>query len=205
MAKKVILFGGTFDPIHFGHMTVAQSAVEQTGAEKIVFIPAKRSPHKKVFPVADGKSRVEMISRSIEGREDFEVSECELHRDEPSYTLDTVRFFRGEYGSAVKLYWLVGADAVRDLAGWYGIRDLMEECHLSVMYRGGFERPCFSGFEGQLGLEGVEKLNRNVIKTPLVEISGTEIRSKLALGEDIEGLVGPAVAEYIAENGLYRG
>lgn len=203
MANKVILFGGTFDPIHVGHIQVAHSAAETIGADKIVFIPARRSPHKNILPLASGQDRGAMINLAIAGLKGFEVNECELQRPEPSYTLDTVRaFIRMNPGA--EIHWLMGADAVTDLAKWYGVRELVNECTVCVMYRGGVKKPCFSGLEGVLGPSRVEKLEQNIIATPLVEISSTEIRSKLARGEDVSGLLSPAVAEYITKNGLYK-
>jgi len=203
MNNKVILFGGTFDPIHYGHVRVAQSALEQLGADEIVLIPARRSPHKKSFPMADGPARVEMISLAIVGEKTFRVSDCELKRSGPSYTLDTIRYFRAEYGRSAGIFWLVGADAVKDLAGWYRIGELIDECNLCVMFRAGFERPDFSSLAGVLGRRRVEKLEQNVIRTPLIDINSTEIRRKLACGADVSDMLEPKVLEYIKKKGLY--
>ena len=203
MNDKVILFGGTFDPIHYGHMRVADCACEHIGAQEVVLIPAKCSPHKKTLPIADGSARVEMISLAIAGKKKFRVSDCELKRAEPSYTLDTVRHFRVEYGEGPQIYWLVGADAIKDLANWYGIRELVDECNLCVMFRAGFERPDFSGLGSILGLGRVAKLERDVVQTPLIDINSTEIRRKLACGGDVSGMLAPKVLAYIQKNGLY--
>ena len=203
MKKKVILFGGTFDPIHYGHTRVAEWAREQTRAEEIVFVPARRSPHKESFPVADGAARLEMISLAIGGKKKFHVSDCELRRPEPSYTLDTVRHFQSGYGEGTKICWLAGADSVKDLGKWHGIRRLIDECDLCVMFRAGFGHPDFGGLEQVLGPERVEKLERNVIQTPLVNINSTEIRDKLACGGDVSGMLEPKVLAYIEKNRLY--
>jgi len=203
MNNKVILFGGTFDPIHHGHVRVAQSALEQLGADEIVLIPARRSPHKKFLPMADGPARVEMISLAIAGKTTFRVSDCELKRSRPSYTLDTIRYLRAEYGQGVGIFWLVGADAVKDLADWHRILELVDECDLCVMFRAGFERPDFSGLGSVLGRRRVEKLEQNVVRTPLIDINGTEIRRKLACGADVSDMLEPKVLEYIKKNGLY--
>lgn len=203
MNNKVILFGGTFDPIHHGHLRVAQSAGEQLGADEIVLIPARLSPHKKTCPVADAEARVEMISLAIAERKNFRVSNCELNRARPSYTLDTIRHFRTEYGQGIRICWLVGADAVKDLAGWYGIGELIDECSLCVMFRAGFERPDFSGLGGVIGPGRVAKLERNVVRTPLIDINSTEIRRKLACGADVSDMLEPKVLAYIKKNGLY--
>jgi len=204
MNDKVILFGGTFDPIHYGHLRVADCACEKINAQQVVLIPALCSPHKESLPAADGLARFEMISLAIAERKNFRVSDCELKRSGPSYTLDTVRHFRTEYGKGANFYWLVGADAVKDLARWYGIKELIDECNLCVMHRAGFERPVFAGLGGVLEPAQVEKLRRNVIRTPLIDINSTEIRCKLVSGADVSGMLDPKVLEYIKENGLYN-
>jgi nicotinate-nucleotide adenylyltransferase len=204
MSNKVILFGGTFDPIHYGHLRVVECACEQIGAQEVVLIPAHRSPHKKFHPVANGASRIEMMSLAIADKTRFRVSDCELKRAEPSYTLETVRHFCAEYGGEVEICWLVGADAVKDLAGWYRIAELIDECNLCVMFRAGFKRLDFGGLVGVIGPVRVAKLERNVVQTPLIDISSTEIRRKLACGDDVSDMLEPKVLAYIQKNGLYR-
>lgn len=205
MAKtKITLFGGTFDPIHIGHTTVADAACESIGAEKVVFIPAKRSPLKHLFPHASDEDRYAMTALAVSDNEKSAVSDYELKKSQPSYTLETVRYFQGHYGSDAGLYWLVGADGVDDLPHWHGIVELLDECNLSVMYRGGFERPDFAKFVGLWGGERVTKLERNVIKTPLIETSSTEIRSRIAAGCDVIDMLHPAVADYIQKHNLYQ-
>ncbi len=205
MAKrKLALFGGTFDPIHLGHTAVAAAAAEHIGAEKVIFIPAKRSPLKGTLPKASDDDRLKMISLAIAGDRKFQVSDYELKKPEPSYTLETVRGFQADYGSEVSIYWLVGADGVDDLPYWYGIVELIDECNISTMYRAGCKMPDFSRFKDIWGPERVEKLKRNVIQTPLVDISSTEIRNRLAKGRDVTGMLHPAVADYIRKHNLYQ-
>ena len=167
MAKrKIALFGGTFDPIHLGHTTVAADALEHIGAEKIVFIPAKRSPLKGFLPRANDNDRLKMISLAIAGEKNFQVSDCELKRPAPSYTLATIRKFQADYGSETSIHWLIGADGADDLAYWYKITELIDACNLTTMYRAGCEPPDFAKFEEIWGHERIEKLQRNVIQTP---------------------------------------
>ena len=205
MAKrKTILFGGTFDPIHLGHTTVAAAAAELIGAEKVVFIPAKCSPLKDCFPEAGDDDRLKMIALAIAGNKKFELSNSELKKTEPSYTLETVRQFQADYGSETLIYWLVGADSIDDLPRWCGIVELIDACNLSVMYRAGFEPPNFAGFTAIWGPQRVQKLQRNVIQTPLIDISSTEIRKRLATGRDVANMLHPSVANYIRKHGLYQ-
>jgi len=205
MAKrKIVLFGGTFDPIHLGHTAVADEAAKYIGAEKIVFIPAKRSPLKRALPEASDANRLAMIALAIAGHKNFEVSDYELKKSQPSYTLQTVRQFQADYESNTLICWLVGADSVDDLPHWYGIKELIDECNLCVMFRAGVDRPDFSKFKDVWGPGRVEKLQKNVVPTPLINISSTEIRRRLAGGGDVSDMVCPAVAEYIRKQGLYR-
>ncbi|MFQ6035056.1 MAG: nicotinate-nucleotide adenylyltransferase [Sedimentisphaerales bacterium] len=205
MAKrKIALFGGTFDPIHIGHTIVAADAAEHISAEKIVFVPAKRSPLKGSLPCASDEDRFAMIALAIAGHKDFELSDYELKKPEPSYTLQTVRQFQADYGNETSIYWLIGADSINDLPHWYRIAELIDECNLSTMYRAGCEPPDFARFKALWGAERVEKLQRNVIQTSLVDISSTKIRDRLAHGRDVTDMLHPAVADYIHKRGLYQ-
>jgi len=205
MAKrKIALFGGTFDPVHLGHTTVAAAAGEHIGAEKVVFIPAKCSPLKGAPPKASDEDRLKMLALAIAGSSDFQVSDYELRKPEISYTLETVKHFQAEYGGEAAIYWLVGADGVDDLPYWYGILELIDRCNLCTMYRAGCKAPDFAKFKTTWGAGRVRKQQRNIIQTPLVDISSTEIRGCLAAGRDVTGMLHPAVADYIRKNGLYH-
>lgn len=204
MTKPTIaLFGGTFDPIHLGHAEVARVAAHRLDAERVIFIPAKRSPLKELGPTAGDEDRMEMTALTIADDERFDVSDCELRRPAPSYTLDTVRHFRHAFGPATAIYWLLGADSVDELRRWHRIEELIDICHLATMYRGGYDAPAFEKYVPLWGRERVEKLRNDVIETPSIDISSTEIRRRLGAGEDISGMVHPDVAAYIHRHGLY--
>jgi len=202
--KKIVLFGGTFDPIHLGHTIVAADAAEHLKAEKVIFVPAKRSPLKHLFPQASDNDRLAMITLAIAGNKMFEVSDCELKKSKPSYTLETVRQFQADYGSNTSIYWLIGADSIDELPYWYEIGQLIDECNLCVMYRAGYAVPDFTGFTAILGAGRVEKLQRNIIPTSLIDISSTEIRKRLAAEQDVSDMLDPKVADYIRKHGLYQ-
>ncbi len=205
MSKRIIaLFGGTFDPIHLGHLIVADEAAKHLNAEKIIFIPAKQSPLKGFLPQANDKDRFEMISRATVDRNKFEVSDYELRKPAPSYTIDTVRKFQADHDSATSLYWLIGADSIKDLEYWYRITDLIDICNITTMYRAGCKLPDFTPFEAIWGKIRVEKLQQNVIQTSLIDISSTKIRNRLATGLDATDMLHSAVAEYIREHNLYK-
>lgn len=204
MERKIALFGGTFDPIHKGHIIVAEYASGYIGAEAAVFIPAHRSPHKQTPPQASVTERIEMIRLAIKGKKTFHLSRCELSRPEPSYTLETVNELKAHYGCEVQMYWLLGADSVNDLPNWYRINELIDKCNLCVMLRPGFDRPDFNNFQGIFGPKRVEKLQQNIIPTPLIDINSTQIRNRIAAGQDVSDMLHPAVLQYICQRNLYR-
>ncbi len=204
LKRKIALFGGTFDPIHLGHTAVAAAAAEHIGAEKVVFVPAKHSPLKDSFPEAGDDDRLAMIALAIADNKKFQLNDYELRKPEPSYTLETVRRFQADYGGKALIYWLVGADSIDELSRWYGIVELIDACILCVMFRAGCELPDFAKFTDVWGAVRVEKLQRNVVRTPLIDISSTEIRNRLATGRDVTGMLAPSVADYIRKHDLYQ-
>jgi nicotinate-nucleotide adenylyltransferase len=201
---KIALFGGTFDPIHKGHIGVARSAVEIIGAGKLIFVPARRSALKGESPVASDTARLQMVRLAISGIDGFYVSDWELKRPAPSYTIETVEHFRHELGPDASFYWLLGADSVAELPHWHKIKELIDTCFLTCMHRAGHKPPDFSHLIDTLGPERVKKLAENVIQTPLIDISSTQIRARLAKGQDAGDMLSPAVADYIREKKLYR-
>jgi nicotinate-nucleotide adenylyltransferase len=204
VTKRIALLGGTFDPIHLGHTTVADAAARLLEAEKLIFVPAKISPLKGFFPFAHDPDRLRMIELAIAGNGRFAVSACEFQRPAPSYTLDTVRQFKRQYGPQTTIHWLIGADGIGDLVYWHKIQDLIDECNLTTMRRPGYPAPDFDRFEPLWGPQRVAKLKENVIETPLVNVSSTEVRRRLAAGEDVTGMLHPDVIRYIRAHNLYR-
>jgi nicotinate-nucleotide adenylyltransferase len=201
--RRVILFGGSFDPVHAGHIGVAEYARQYLGAERALLIAAGRSPHKEQNPLASGEHRLAMLRLAIEGHAGLEVSDFELTRPPPSYTYDTVAHYRKLYGESTALYWLLGADLVGDLGTWYRACELIDGCRIAVMVRGGYAGPDLSALEGQIGAARVAALGQWMIPTPAIDASSTEIRRRLAEGREPGDAVPAAVAAYIARNGLY--
>ena len=204
MKRKIALFGGTFDPIHLGHTTVAADAAEYIGAEKIVLIPAKRSPLKRCFPKAADDDRFRMITLAISENEKFQVSDYELKKPQPNYTLETVREFQTRYGSDTSIHWLIGADTIDELPRWHRITELLDRCNVSVMYRAGWPKPDFAEFETVWGPQRIEKLQQNLIQSPLIDISSTEIRNRLAAGRSVADMLAPPALDYITNHNLYQ-
>ncbi|MCD4831872.1 MAG: nicotinate (nicotinamide) nucleotide adenylyltransferase [Anaerohalosphaeraceae bacterium] len=204
MSKKTVLFGGSFDPVHLGHIKVAAEAIKKLSSEKIFLIPAKRSPFKNVRPVASTENRLDMLKLAVAGNENFEVSDCEFHRTQPSYTIDTVKYFREKMGQEALLYWLIGADMAESLSQWYEISELMDLCRIVVMRRGGFEKPEFHGLKKKISEDKFEQLLADMIETPEIDISSSLIRNKIATGESWSEYLCPEVTDYIVQNKLYK-
>ncbi|MBN1796098.1 MAG: nicotinate (nicotinamide) nucleotide adenylyltransferase [Sedimentisphaerales bacterium] len=201
--KRIALFGGTFDPIHLGHTGVSKSSFEKTGADKLLFIPARQVALKANSPVVSDHHRQKMIELAIADFNGFEVSDYELTKPAPAYTLDTVLCFKEKFGPQAELYWLIGADCVEDLPRWYKIEQLIDQCRLCTMYRTGYNKPNFDKFADLWGIERVRKLQENIIETPLIDISSSELRQRLAAGRDVSDMLDGKVLNYIKENHLY--
>lgn len=201
-STKIILFGGSFDPIHRGHVCVAQHAMQALGASKLIFVPARRSPHKSALPAA-GHHRSAMIGIAIKRLRGVSVTDCELARPEPSYTLDTIQYFRQQFGREAVLHWLIGADQLADFDKWHRVDELLAACHVTVMVRAGYPPPDFACFKDIFSNEALAKLEHDSIQTPLIDLSSTDIRRQLAKGDVNPDSLPPGVLEYIRENGLY--
>jgi len=203
-SPTIILFGGSFDPIHNGHLAVAMFAGVHLNADQIIFIPARRNPHKKQAPIADDVSRLTMIHLAIMGKGCFGVSDCELTRPEPSYTIDTVEHYRRQYGPQANLFWLIGADMVAGLPYWHRVKELLTVCRLCIMYRGGMDKPDLTPLVDHFGQTAVDRLKNDMLETPLVDISSTEIRARIAAGQSVADFVPPPVLRFIEQKRLYR-
>jgi len=202
--RRIALFGGSFDPIHLGHTQVARAAAEQIRAEKVILIPAKCSPLKRLSPHASDEDRWNMVTLATAGDDAFGVSDCELRRPAPSFTIDTVRLFQRDYGRNAAIHWLLGADSIKDLVHWYKVEELIDECNLTTMLRAGYPSPDFDSFEPLWGPQRVAKLKCNMVHTPLIDISSTEVRKRVAAHEDVSGMLHPDVIAYIRAHRLYQ-
>ena len=203
MKRKIILFGGTFDPVHHGHTTVARSAVEQLGADELIFIPASRSPHKHSHSQVPDSARMEMLMLATAGNDKFSVSDWELKRPSPSYSCDTVGFFSKQYAGDTRIYWLIGADMIDGLPSWHKIDRIVELCDLCIMTRPGHQNSDFPSLEEILTPAQIQQISDNTITVPSVDISSSNIRKLLASGGDISEMVQPKVLDYIIKNRFY--
>jgi nicotinate-nucleotide adenylyltransferase len=208
--KPIAILGGTFDPIHIAHLRVAVEAFEALDAE-VRLMPANVPPHRSQ-PLATAQQRLTMLRLAVAGQPQLRIDDRELHREGPSYTVDTLRGLRAELGASLPLILLLGADAFGGLSTWHRWRDLFSLAHIVVL-----TRPGHGGvFEAELASEWFTRrvADRGALHdrpcgsilplqvTPL-EISASAIRATLARGGSVRYLVPDAVAEYIARERLY--
>ena len=201
---KVLLFGGSFDPIHCGHLIVSRFVAEHLGIERVLLIPSPYPPHKEGRRLTPGSARLEMCRRAVAGDPQFDVSDWETGQAGPSYTLKTVRHFGEALPAGTRLHWLIGMDSLVELGTWYRVGDLVDSCAIVTAARPGYVDPDLSVLEGPLSGAQVQRLRRRIVASPLVDISATEIRARVRAQKSIRYLVPDAVAAYIAEAGLYR-
>ena len=184
---KIGIYGGTFDPIHHGHLILSRQACEQIGFDQLIFVPAALSPFKKSQAQANGELRLEMLRAAIHGQKDFVADDCELKRPAPSYSIDTVLQIR-ERDPNAELFWLIGADNVNGLKKWHRFEALEKLVQFVVLDRG-----CSTKSEHSYSI-----VRRNI------DISATDIRNRVASGRSIRYLVPQAVEEIIRREKLYR-
>ena len=186
---KVGIFGGTFNPIHIGHLLLAETARQTLALDRVLFIPTRQPPHKRASGLLDGSLRLRMIRLAIKDQPAFVASDIELRRSGPSYSIDTVAALRRALPEA-RLFLLIGQDmlAVR----WVGWRKLKRLCTIAAVRRPGERR-----MRTERGIRWLEM--------PAMDVSSSDIRARLAAGRSVRYLVPQAVERYIHRHRLYRG
>lgn len=200
----VALMGGTFDPIHFGHLIVARSVREQLTLDQVIFIPSAKPPHKHRAPISGVAHRLEMVKLAIDAEEGFACDDCETKRAGPSYTFDTVMDFRKRLGERAAIHWIIGPDALAELETWYRVKELVEACRIITVSRPGWDKPQPPRSPRLLGSAQITKLEAGILQTPRVDISATDIRRRVAAGKSIRYLVPDPVEQYVVDRQLYR-
>ena len=203
--RPKVLFGGAFDPVHLGHLIVARSVAEQMGYDRITLLLSGRAPHKGSAH-ASAADRLAMLQLAVRDDPLFEVCDLELQRTGPSYTYDTVGILREQLGPDVPIRMIVGADMFRDLPLWHRAAQLVQCVRFVVALRPPLaERidEIVADVRRALAPGTGRKLPEAIVATPLIDVSSTEIRQRVAKGRPIRYLVPESVARHIADNGLY--
>lgn len=198
------ILGGSFDPIHLGHLHVAGECRRALKLDRVLFVPARVPPHKPTASLTDARHRLAMIHLAVDGTPVFEVSELELDRTGPSYTVDTVRAELERLGEDAEVFFLVGADQALEVDTWHNAEELVGLCRLVPVTRPGFALDELDRLKGKLPAEAVEAMKSTALDIPPVDVSATEIRRRVRTGMRISEMVPPAVEAYIVRHGLYR-
>jgi nicotinate-nucleotide adenylyltransferase len=194
------ILGGTFDPIHYGHLVAGEESRCALGLERVLFVPSARPPHKLEYPVSPPDVRVEMVRLAIADNPNFELSTVELDRPGLSYTVDSIALLQEQLGASARLFFILGEDALADLPTWHQPEKLLEMCQLIAVNRPGYHSFSLRLLERQL--PGVE--NRvHQVRIPELAIWSTELRARVASGLPIRYLVPDDVLEFIYQRGLY--
>lgn len=197
------ILGGTFNPIHIGHLILAQSALEAFGLGSVLFVPCATPPHKSASDLIEGRHRLAMVERATEWNPFFDVSDMELQRAGMSYAIDTVREL-GQRMPDTELFFIIGADTLRELHKWRNIDDLLALCRFVTFSRPGSELDGLRQADLKLAPPWPERLMKDVVAGRHLDISSSDVRYRIAEGLSIRYLVPPEVEMYIAEHGLYR-
>ncbi|HAE61085.1 MAG TPA: nicotinic acid mononucleotide adenylyltransferase [Eubacteriaceae bacterium] len=198
---KVGILGGTFNPIHYGHLLLAESARDRLGMDKVVFIPTGNNPFKTTDGDIDADHRCEMTKRGIASNDYFEISDIEIKRQGYTYTIDTLRELEKDY-SDDELYLIVGADIVFEIDAWKSAEEVLKKISLVTTFRPGYDQERLD-----IRVEELKELYRaRILKlyTPEMDISSSEIRSRVKHGYSIKYLLPESVEEYIYQQNLYR-
>lgn len=201
---RVGLLGGTFDPIHYGHLVIAEEVRARLDLAELVFVPAGQPPHKPEQTIAAAHHRLAMLQLAIASNPYFTISQVDLERPGPSYTVDTLRLLRQQWDRQTAFYFIIGGDSLEDLLTWHDPAGILEQLtYLVAVQRPGYEEA--SGYRETLEgrLPGI-KQRLLMVQAPQLEISATDLRLRVAEGRPIKYQTPEAVEYYIAQQGLYR-
>jgi nicotinate-nucleotide adenylyltransferase len=199
---RIGVLGGTFDPIHYGHLIIAQEALETLNLATVIFVPSAQPPHKP--PLTAGEHRYRMVELALTGDPRFTISDIEQLRRGRSYTIDTLREMSRSFSPGDQLCFLVGSDTVPELSTWKDVGRFPEFCRLIVVGRPGYPLDLISALAILFPEPVVEQVHRDALSIDPIGISATTIRSKVAQGRSITYLVPEPVRLYIEEHKLYR-
>lgn len=202
-SKRMGVMGGSYDPVHSGHLIIASEALEKADLDELVFMPAAVPPHKRSLERAASEHRVNMLKRAVEGESRFSVSTHEIDRGGVSFTFDTISELH-QLMPEVELVLIVGGDTLVDLPNWYKVDELLQLCEVATFTRPGDQDPKEIARKIVLEDASKERLMSGVFQTRLIEISSSEIRERIAAGLSVKYLLPPVVEAYILEHGLYE-
>ena len=198
---RIGILGGTFDPVHRGHLEIARVAMDEAALERVIFIPAGQPRLKSGDPSASSEQRLEMLRLAVSEIPGFDVSDMELRRSGPTLTVETLRELREELGDGVELCFILGLDALLRFDQWVEPEGAAELARLLAV-----SRPGYSGFDWPefYARNPYAEGRVDCLDTTAIDISASELRARIAAGASVSGLLPSAVEQYIRDNGLYR-
>lgn len=199
--KSIAIMGGTFDPIHFGHLAAAEAVRYFLGIDKILFVPTGNPYYKQKSGVTDKEIRYEMVSLAIKSNPYFEVSRIELDREGNTYTVDTLNALNELYNGEVKIYFIMGADSLNKIIYWKNVEEIFKLCEVVAVTRPGFNKDKLKVNINEMR----KKFNAKVhfVEIPGLDISSTEIRERVKRGMPIKYLLPECIENYIINQKLY--
>jgi len=203
--RRVGIFGGSFDPVHAGHLHVARAAAEAFELERIVFVPAARPPHKPGVNLASGADRLAMLSIALASEPSWSICGLELVREGPSFTIDTLRELPRRLGlePEARLFLLIGSDNLPGLPAWREAEELLERAEPIIVHRGEDLGPVWAELQRELPPQLLERLRSALLTPAPVRVSASELRARLARGEEPREHLPPGLLEYIRGRGIY--
>lgn len=202
---RVGIFGGSFNPVHNGHLHVARLVCDARSLDRLMFVPAGRPPHKSGGGIADGRHRLAMLGLAADCDPRFEVCDLELRRGGKSYTLLTVRELRSELDTSAELFLVAGGDMLADIPNWWHADELVREVAIIGTGRPGNDlQSALAAFCAHVPHDVCARTRELAVPMPPMDVSATEIRRRVPEGSDIQGLVPDAVRDYIKSHRLYE-
>jgi nicotinate-nucleotide adenylyltransferase len=203
--RRVGLMGGTFDPVHYGHLVIAEEVRATLDLAEVVFVPTGEPPHKQGELITEARHRVAMLELAITSNPHFTISRVEVDRPGPSYTVETLRLLREQWGMQTAIYFVIGWDSLEELPTWYNPGGILEQlAYLVAVHRPGHEE--VPGYRERMQKRLPEIQQRLLtMPAPQLDISATDLRQRVAEGRPIKYQTPGAVETYIAQHSLYRG
>lgn len=203
VTRRLGVMGGTFDPIHVGHLIAAEGAREAAGLDEVLFVPAGDPPHKESSQVTPAGHRYMMTLLATVTNPHFSVSRIELDRQGKSFTVDTIEALKAELPPGTEIYFILGSDSMADVPNWHQPQRLLSLCHFLVVGRPGWDRGTVERSLGPLYAPHKERIH--AIDIPEVSVSSSDIRARVRAGRSIRYLTTDLVVQYIEDRGLYKG
>jgi nicotinate-nucleotide adenylyltransferase len=199
---RIGIFGGTFDPVHYGHLAIAEEVYHKLKLARVVFVPAGQPPHKLGWPITPAQQRLEMLQLAVADNPHFEISLVDIQRVGPSYTVDTLRLLREEWGPHVELYFIIGGDSLKDLPSWHDPAGVIAQACIVALMRPGYVEIEALGQQLSRRLPGLAQ-RLLTLTGPRMDISSTDLRQRVRVGEPVRYQIPDAVERYMREQHLY--